>query len=179
MRAFKRSLGRYTANFEPQEVDLLADLLDQVRSLLADRRAAAPTDPLAELTGITMGHASHPEDAVLSRLLPDFHHEDSELSAGLRILREPALLAQKDSAAVRMLDTLPRGGGTVYLDEESARCWSAAINDLRLALGVRLEIEEDTLDNEDLMADTPRAFGLRAYAWLSHVQESLVSAMLG
>lgn len=178
MRAFKRSRGRYIATFEPPEVDLLADLLDQVRSLLADRRNAVPADPLAELTGMTTGSARPPEDAVLARLLPDFHHDDGELSAGMRMLREPGLVAQKDSAAVRMLDTLPRGGGTVHLDEEAAKCWLAAINDVRLALGVRLEIEEDTLDNEDLHADTPRAFGLRAYAWLSHVQESLVSAML-
>ena len=40
-------------------------------------------------------------------------------SAGLRVLHEPEVIAAKDAAAVRLLDTLPRGGGVVRLDEDS------------------------------------------------------------
>ncbi|MFN8200763.1 MAG: DUF2017 domain-containing protein, partial [Nakamurella multipartita] len=113
MRPFHRRFGKYSASFEPAEATLIADLVDQVRQLLAGRRAEAPSDPLAQLTGMTMGPASKPQDPAVARLLPDFHAQDEQLSSGLRVLHEPELIATKDAAAVALLDTLPRGGGPV------------------------------------------------------------------
>ena len=116
----------------------------------------------------------------MARLLPDFHHDDPELSSGLRILTEPGLIAAKDAAAVALLDSLPRGGGTVRLDEETARSWALALNDLRLALGVRLEITQDDVEPAAAAADQEsQEYALYAtYRWLSMVQESLVTAMV-
>jgi len=179
MRPFHRRFGKYSASFEPAEASLIADLVDQVRQLLADRRAQAPVDPLAQLTGMTMGPDSKPADPAVARLLPDFHAEDAQLSSGLRVLHEPELIAAKDAAAVRLLDSLPRGGGPVRLDDEDAAAWMAALNDVRLALGVRLEITEDDTPPPGVDdPDSPQAAMYATYRWLSAVQDSLVSAML-
>ncbi len=183
MIPFHRRFGKYAATFESTEARLIADLVDQVRHLLAERRAETPADPLAALTGMTVGPPTPPEDPAVARLLPDFHAEDHELSSGLRVLHEPEVIAMKDAAAVRLLDTLPRGGGTVRLDQESAEAWMRALNDVRLALGVRLEITEDDMERPPLDDDTdpsddPIAAMFATYRWLSAVQDSLVTAMM-
>ena len=134
MRLFVRRFGRYSAVFEPEEATLISDLVDQVRQMLAGRRAEASGDPLARMTGMVLAPSTPPADPALARLLPDFHASDTELAAGIRMLREPDLIAMKDASAVRLLDSLPRGGGTVHLDGEVAQAWVATLNDVRLAL---------------------------------------------
>ena len=109
-------------------------------------------------------NALAPTDPAVARLLPDFHAEDTELSAGLRVLHEPDLIAEKDAAAVALLDSLPRGGGQVRLDEDDAGAWIAALND-ELPPGA-----QDPQSAEAAMYAT--------YRWLSAVQDSLVTALL-
>jgi len=179
VRPFHRRFGRYAGWLEPAEASLIADLIDQLRQLLAARRTETPADPLAELTGMTLGPSTPPTDPAVARLLPDFHADDAELSAGLRVLHEPELIAAKDAAAVALLDSLPRSGGQVRLTDEQAGCWIAALNDVRLALGVRLEITEDDAvppGVED--PESAAAAMFHTYRWLSAVQDSLVTALL-
>lgn len=179
MRLFTKRFGRYTAVFEPAEATLVSDLVDQVRQMLAGRRAEASTDPLTRVTGMAMAPGSPPQDPAMARLLPDFHASDAELSAGVRMLREPELIALKDASAVALLDTLPRGGGTVHLDSESARAWIGTLNDVRLALGVRLNITQDDYEPPaDLDPDGMEMAIFATYRWLSAVQDSLVAALL-
>ena len=179
MRPFHRRFGKYTGWLEPAEASLIADLVDQVRQLLAGRRTETPVDPLAALTGMTLGPSTPPTDPAVARLLPDFHAEDAELSSGLRVLHEPELIAAKDAAAVALLDSLPRGGGQVRLDEEAASNWVAALNDVRLALGVRLEItDDDALPPGVDDPDSAEAAMYATYRWLSAVQDSLVTALM-
>jgi hypothetical protein len=189
VRLFRARLGRYVATFEPVEAHLLADLVDQVRDLLANRRSSQPADPLAALTGMSIGPSTTPVDPAVARLLPDFSRDDPDLSAGLRMIREPEVIAVKDAAAVTLLDSLPRGGGTVRLDEATAQAWLAALNDVRLAFGVRLDIPpqaggaptDDDTEPEAVSAD-PDSAGYAmwmTYRWLTAVQESLVQALMG
>jgi hypothetical protein len=181
MRLFRYRRGRYVATFSDVEARVLADLADQVRTMLAARRTERPVDPLAALTGMTLGPSTAPEDPAIARLLPDYHHDDADLSAALRILYEPALIASKDAAAVVMLDSMPRGGGTVRLEEGTAQAWLQALNDIRLALGVRLDISQDDEDPPAASAppDSPEFAMYATYRWLSVVQESLVDALMG
>ena len=179
MRLFSRRFGRYTAVFEPAEATLLSDLVDQVRQMLAGRRAEVSADPLAHLTGMVVAPPSPPADPALARLLPDFHASDAEFAAAMRMLREPELIGMKDASAVKLLDSLPRGGGTVHLDAEAAQAWVATLNDVRLALGIRLEITDD--DYEPPADADPDGMQMAIYAtyrWLSAVQDSLVTALL-
>ncbi|HEY2765579.1 MAG TPA: DUF2017 domain-containing protein [Pseudonocardiaceae bacterium] len=177
MNGWRRSGRLVSATLSAQESELLRGLIGQVREMLGARIAAAPQDELTELTGITTGPATAPDDEVLARLLPDFHREDAALSGGLRSLHEPELLAAKDGVAEVVLATCPPGGGRVRLTDEQAQAWLSALNDVRLALGTVLEITEDTPD--DLPPDDHRAPHLGVYHWLTWVQESLINAVAG
>ena len=54
--------------------------------------------------------------------------------------------------------------------------WRRALNDRRLVLGTRLDVQEDTFAS-DLRPDDPNAPALAVYAWLSWQQEQLVDAL--
>ena len=177
MNGWRRRGRLLTATLSEQEAGLLRGLVGQVREMLAARVAAAPQDELAELTGITPGPTTAPEDRVLARLLPDFHREDDMLAGAMRALHEPELLAAKDGVARVVLDTCPAHGGRVRLTDEQAQAWLCALNDLRLALGTVLEVTEDMPDV--LPPDDPRAPHLGVYHWLTWVQESLIHALSG
>ncbi len=179
MRLFVRRFGRYTAVFEPAEATLIADLVDQVRQMLAGRRSESSADPLARMTGMVLGPGTPPADPALARLLPDFHASDSEMAAGIRMLREPDLIAMKDASAVKLLDSLPRGGGSVHLDAAMAQAWVSTLNDVRLALGVRLDITDDDFEpSPDADPEGMEVAIFATYRWLSAVQDSLVNALM-
>lgn len=179
MRPFRRRFGKYVGSFEPAEAALIADLVDQVRQLFSHRRSQGSDDPLVRLTGMAVGSSERPTDPALARLFPDFSADDADLSAGMRSLHEPSMLAAKDRAAVTLLDTLPRSGGQVRLDETTAMAWSQALNDVRLALGTRLEITDDEAVPPGAQeADSPQAAMYSTYRWLSAVQDSLVTTLL-
>jgi hypothetical protein len=65
----------------------------------------------------------------------------------------------------------------VELAPAQAEEWLAAVNDVRLALGVALEVTEDM--PEQLPADDPRADHLPVYHWLTWLQDSLVTTLAG
>lgn len=180
MQLFRLRRGECVATFEPVEARLVADLVGQVRTLLATRRDAVPQDPLASMTGLTVGPSTAPHDPAVARLLPDFHRDDAELAAGMRMLREPEVIAAKDDAAAALLASLPAAGGTVRLDQATARAWLVALGDVRLVFGVRLGITDD--DAEGIMAGSGEGSTEHAmyvtYRWLSTIQESLVEALL-
>ncbi len=180
MNGWKRSgrgaKARLTASLEAQEVEVLRNLLAEVRQMLSGRAGETPSDELSVLTGIRTGPNSRPDDRVLARLLPDFTTEDADLAAGLRSLHEPALIEAKDQAAAVVLDTLPAGGGKVELTPEQADSWLSALNDVRLALGTALDVSEDMPD--ELPPHDPRAPHIGVYHWLTFVQDALVQSRM-
>jgi hypothetical protein len=173
MKGWDRRRGYVVAELDPSEATLLRGLVGQVRDMLGARAAESSSDELAELTGMTTGPATPPEDRVLARLLPDFSREDESLSGGMRSLHE--LLAAKDAVVGVVLETCPVSGGRVRLTAEQAAAWLSALNDVRLALGTTLEVSEDMPD--ELPPDDPRASHLPVYHWLTWVQESLIQAV--
>jgi hypothetical protein len=74
-----------------------------------------------------------------------------------------------------MRASLPPSGGEVRLDREQAGAWLRTTNDVRLALGVRLDITEDTEPPDDPAEDEGQQ--LAVYYWLTAVQGSLVDAL--
>lgn len=165
------------------EAALLKSLIRSLLGVLDERESGSPTDELEQITGIKTGNATPPKDALLRRLLPDFHRPDDPeesadgLNSALRILREPEIIAAKRVAAQRVLGTAPDGGGRFELTEEDAHAWVAAVNDLRLALGTRLEITE--IGPDSLPEGHPMAAHLDVYQWLTVMQEYLLLALLG
>jgi len=182
---------RFRSALASHEAALLKNLVSAMIGLLDDRESSSPTDELEEITGIKTGHAAPPGDPTLRRLLPDFHHPDERdgpddraagdppdaLNAALRSLHEPEIIDAKREAAQRLLDTIPDNGGRFELSEDDANAWIAAVNDIRLTLGVMLEIGPE--GPERLPADHPLAVHFDVYQWLTVLQEYLVLALMG
>jgi hypothetical protein len=136
-----------------------------------------PLDDLARLLGQT-GPATPPDDPVLARLLPDAYADDAEAAGDFRRFTEQELRNGKAAAARTVLATLPEDGGRIRLSEEEAQVWLRALNDVRLALGVRLSITEDfDARTADLDPADPRSAYMWIYDWLTFLQETLVRAL--
>jgi len=137
-------------------------------------------DDLAALEAMLYppGAAQTPEDPVLARLLPDAYSDDPEAAGEFRKYTEPALRSAKYEVAKQLLDTLPEAGGRIQLSHDEALAWLKALNDVRLALGVRLGVtEEFEQEWAKLKPDDPQWTAYEVYAWLGAVQESLVQAL--
>lgn len=186
MDGWTRKNGHVQAELSQQEAAVVRGLVGQIKDMLTARADEAPKDELAELTGIRTGPSAPPEDRVVARLLPDFYRrdpitgdtdeEDADAAGAMRSLHEPALLEAKTGAAQLVLETCPPMGGKVKLTSEQADNWLTAINDVRLALGTALDVEDDMPD--ELPEDDLRREHLGVYQWLTWVQDSLVSAIL-
>ncbi len=154
--------------------------------MLDARESSSPRDELEDITGMRTGHSDPPEDATMSRLLPDFlrpqcpHPADSgtaeSINGALRSLHEPEIIDAKREAAQRLLSTCPEGGGRFELAEDDANAWVTAVNDIRLALGAMLGVGPD--GPERLPPKHPMAGHLDVYQWLTVLQEYLVLALM-
>ena len=169
------------------EASLLRSLVGQVMSLVEpddlqgpgqDEDAEHAEDAeLAALEAMVHGPGADkpPDDPVLARLLPDGYRDDPEAAGEFRKYTEPALRSAKHQAAQ---DTLPEAGGRIQLTRDQASSWLKALNDVRLALGVRLGVTEEFEEQWGrLKPDDPQWSAFEVYAWLGAVQESLVQAM--
>jgi hypothetical protein len=169
--------GGVKASLAATEVALLRDLVGQVVTLITNEDAGPTEEDLADLE-ILAATPEGPDDPVLARLLPDGYRDDPEAAGEFRKYTESSLRSAKQQAARQMLDTLPEAGGRVELTGEQALCWLKALNDVRLALGVRLGVTEDFEQQwTKLKPDDPHWSAFEVYAWLGAVQESLVRAL--
>ena len=166
------------------EASLLRNLVGQVMDLVEpdETPEPAPGDDatIAALEAMlhNPGSEQTPQDPVLARLLPDAYRDDPAAAGEFRKYTEPALRSAKHQAAREMLDTLPAVGGRIQLTTEQGLAWLKALNDVRLALGVRLGVTEDfEAQWGRLKTDDPQWTAFEVYAWLGAVQESLVQAL--
>jgi hypothetical protein len=112
-------------------------------------------------------------DPALQRLFPSAYLDDPERSAEFAHMVHDDLLAQRMAA----VDTMEHTIEADRLSEDEVTAWLATINDVRLMLGVRLEVTESStpLDFED----DDRAASYAVYAFLSWLEEDVVSALAG
>ncbi|MFC8344392.1 DUF2017 domain-containing protein [Streptomyces sp. NPDC057280] len=179
------------------EISIIRSLAVQLLELIGPGPGEdAPDDPLAEL--FAEGPSEPPSDPVLKRLFPDAYsdpegtpeakeaEEQRAYSSEFRRYTENDLRAGKRDnalAVIRTLDALrpvDDGGAVLKLSVEESRQWLSSLNDLRLAIGSRLEItdEEDTDLLYRLPDEDPRKPMVMAYLWLGGLQETLVSTLL-
>jgi len=175
--------GGVRAGLAPTEASLLRSLVGQVITLIAPDGPPRGQDQLGGLLDwdaleAEMDQPQTPEDPVLARLLPDGYRDDPEAAGEFRKYTESSLRSAKQQAAQEMLDTLPEAGGKIQLTHDQAHAWLKALNDVRLALGVRLGVTEEFEEQWGrLRADDPQWAAYEVYAWLGAVQESLVQAL--
>jgi hypothetical protein len=141
--------GDYVLRLAEEERALLRRLPGDLRSLLE----AAPEDP------------------ALRRLFPHAYEDERDEAAYRELMGDELLEGRR-----RSLQVLAETAEAERLTGEQAQAWLTALNDLRLVLGTRLEVADDTL-LEELAADDPRAPELALYAYLSWLQEQLVEAL--
>ncbi|MFE5404613.1 DUF2017 domain-containing protein [Streptomyces sp. NPDC056580] len=180
------------------EISIIRSLAVQLLELIGPGPAeGAGGDPLAEL--FAEGPSEPPADPVLRRLFPDAYgdperapaspaeaEERQAHSAEFRRYTENDLRAGKREnalAVIRTLDALnasDSGGAVLKLTPDESRWWLGALNDLRLAIGARLEItdEDDTELLYGLPDDDPRKPMVMAYLWLGGLQETLVTTLM-
>jgi hypothetical protein len=180
----RRTRRGVVVSFDEVEASLLRHLVGEVRDLLVDgeQLPPAPTGPsglpsdaeLAALTGLgpVGGEPERPDDPALARLLPDAYRDDPDAAGEFRRLTETTLRRDKVDAAERLLAALPGdGAGEVRLDPDTTEAWLSTINDVRLALGTRLEVTEE-MDEPD--PEDPDAPAYVVYLWLTELQGVLI-----
>jgi len=163
---FRRHEDQCVARFAADEVAVLRQVASEVIGLLTDNFDR--------------------DDPVVERLFPDGYPDDPSEAAEFRRYTEGDLKTAKIDQAGAILATLPStGGAVVRLDAEAAEAWLRALNDVRLALGIRLDVRDDTdlLDelDEAVMRDetSSRVRQLTMYQYLGVLQESLLDAIIG
>jgi hypothetical protein len=134
-------------------------LPDEERTLLQIVRAE-----LAELL-------EDPDDPDLRRLFPPAYAEPDD-EAAYRGLVHDGLV----SGRARALETFRRTIDRDALSSDEAQSWLTVLNDARLVLGTRLDVQEDVL-LEDVSPHDPRARELGVYTYLSWLQEQLVEVL--
>jgi Domain of unknown function (DUF2017) len=163
MTRFRRSGDVCVARFSPEEAQVLRQSMASLAALLAD-------DP-------------DPDDPAVERLFPDAYPEDPVQQAEFRRFTEADLRSAKVDQARTVLSDLLERGGEVRLKEEQAELWLRALTDVRLALGTRLGVADDTDIEAEIdeavgrNPDSPRVVQLTVYAYLTYLQESLVGAL--
>lgn len=188
MGEFKGSpvTGDLSVALSNDELHILINLVEQLLELLGERNFThhyQSDDPFAQLMAATLGNLespiSQPEDPVLQRLLPNAY-PDRESADEFRKYTEPALRKLKQNHLLYLREQL-----VFPVDHELERAdiaitdptqWLISINDLRLALSVRLKIDQSSFQAYELLPDTDQQKPLLAfYFWLGGIQENLLN----
>jgi hypothetical protein len=141
--------GSYALRLTEEERALLRFLPAELRSLLE----------------------AEPDDPALRRLFPPAYDDERDEAAYRELMGNELLDGRR-----RALEVLAETAQAESLTSEQAQSWLTALNDLRLVLGTRLDVSDESL-LEDLAEDDPRAPELALYAYLSWLQEQLVEAL--
>ena len=140
--------GDFELHLPREERDVLRTLPSQLRSIL-------PT-----------------EDPGVGRLFPPAYADDPDRSAEFHRLVRDDLLAGHLEALQTMEETVDAR----RLTEEQLVSWLGALNDLRLVLGTKLDVTEETYE-QDIPEDHPDAPGIALYLYLGWLEEQVVEAL--
>ncbi len=188
MGEFKGSLtgGDLSVALSNDELHILINLVEQLLELLGERNFThhyQSDDPFAQLMAASVGNLEstieQPEDPVLRRLLPNAYVDPESAAefrkyteSSLRLVKQTHLMYLREQLVFPVDHELPKADIAVTDPTQ----WLIAINDLRLALAVRLDIKTDSFDEYEAMKDdNPQKSLFAVYFWLGGIQESLIS----
>jgi hypothetical protein len=188
MGEFKGSItgGDLSVALSNDELHILINLVEQLLELLGERNFThhyQSDDPFAQLMAASIGNLEsrieQPEDPVLHRLLPNAYADPESAAefrkyteSSLRLVKQTHLMYLRQQLVFPVDHELPKADIAVTDPTQ----WLIAINDLRLALAVRLGIKNDSFAEYEKMKDSDRQKPLFAvYFWLGSIQESLIS----
>lgn len=157
-RSFRRQGDRIRWDLESYEITLLTDLRASLRRLLEH---------------------GDPHDPVIARLFPRVVADDDAADAELRMLMGMELLTARIEGLEALLEVLtrarPHRGGRlrVELEDDEPPLVLGVLNDLRLALGAQVGIEQ--LERRSVDEDDPVAWSLAVMDHLAWLQEQLIA----
>ncbi|MFM8937449.1 MAG: DUF2017 domain-containing protein [Actinomycetota bacterium] len=207
--------------FTSQEAHVLINLTEQILELLGDGavNSEIDVDPIFQMMGLGSsmdmgGSEQPPEDPVLRRLLPNAY-KDEKSASEFRRYTEHGLREKKRAHALTVYEALipqdedwnadqpiDRGSIEIKFIDNDAMAWLGALNDLRLALAVRLGISkefnagsspigETNLDFQpksdssdlhkkyELMTESdPMKAVYAVYSWLGWLQQTLLELLM-
>jgi hypothetical protein len=146
--------GTFELRIPEQERAILRALPAQLRSLIVEG------DPV--------------DDPALRRLYPAAYLDDPLAAAEFDGLVRDELTTQRLTA----IDTMARTLDADRLTEEELVAWLGATNDLRLVLGVRLAVTEES-EPRDFAGDPEREASFELYLYLSNLVDDAVEALSG
>ncbi|PRB72848.1 DUF2017 domain-containing protein [Arthrobacter sp. MYb213] len=186
-KAFKNGARGITGSLAGPERKLLRELFGDVITVLEERaqihELPEDLDPLYALTGMRPESANLPEpsDAAVKRLLPDAS-DDKDVADEFRRLTEADLITEKISLLRRaqlLLET-----EKLVLSVSEAQGFARALNDVRLVLAERLNIQSEA-DSERIsqLVDAAKVTTSEEYLGLvynlvSWVQDTLMQALM-
>ena len=141
--------GDFVVKLDTQERTVLAEVAPQLRAMLDGDLA----------------------DPALRRLFPTAYADDPERDREYHALVRDELADRRRAAIETFVATIERD----RLSEDELTAWMTAVNDLRLVLGTRLDVSEETglvIDPAD-----PDAPLLALYGWLGWLLETIVGAL--
>lgn len=158
-RSFQRSGDTIRMQLATWEVELLRELQEGLRATLDD---------------------GDPEHPVIARLFPPAVDGDDEADREIRALIGSELLTSRLEGLDALLEVLDRASvqgdrHRVTLREDEPALVLGVLNDLRLAIGARLGIED--LDREEIGPDHPVAPSLAVMDHFAWLQEQLVALL--
>jgi hypothetical protein len=151
VRRIKRTRRGFDVRLPGAERDLLRGLPEQLDTLLSEGGA---------------------DDPVMRRLYPSAHLDDEAASAEFAEVTRDDLTDGRRRALAEMSRTLDER----TLTEDELLAWLAVINDLRLVLGVRLAVSEESVPS-DFEGDEDASASYALYAYLSYLEEEVVDAL--
>jgi hypothetical protein len=119
---------------------------------------------------LTEGDAK--EDPALKRLFPPAYMDDPERAAEFDDMVRDDLMAGRLSAIQTVEETLD----ATKLNEEQLTAWLSAINDIRLVLGVRLNVTEESTP-ADFEDDPERSQSYALYAYLTWLEDDVIGSL--
>lgn len=144
--------GDFELHLDPKERDVLRGLPDQLRSLIENE------DPTS--------------DPAMARLYPPAYEDDPIRNLEYERLAGDDLTSQRLASIAAMEGSIDAD----RLTEEQLLSWLGVLNDLRLVLGTRLEITEETSE-DDFAPNDPRSATFALYAYLTWLVDTVVRAL--
>ena len=112
------------------------------------------------------------EDPAVRRLFPSAYLDDVAAAADFDGIVRDDLVRERRHALEEMTRTIDATSVT----EDELLAWLAVVNDLRLVLGVRLAVTEETTP-ADFAGDDEASASYALYAYLSYLEEEIVEAL--
>lgn len=140
--------GDFELRIPSQEREILAALPSRLRELLGS------------------------DDPAVGRLFPPAYEDDPTRQADYENLVRGDLTAQR----LRSLEIMEETLRSDRLDEGQVSAWLGALNDLRLVLGTKLDVDED-MDPDDISDADEQAPAYALYYYLGWLEEQIVAEL--